>query len=475
MPGDPLHLSALEQAAAIRAGELSSSDLVEAALAAIARLDPDLNSFVALCGERALEEARALAPGDARLLAGVPVAIKDLTALTEGVRTTMGMAAMEEWVPSQDSSTVRRLRRAGAIVVGKTNTPELGILPVTEPERFGPARNPWNHDCTPGGSSGGAAVAVAAGMVALAHGSDGGGSLRIPASCCGLVGLKPSRGRISLSPAGGDVLGLATEGALTRTVADTALALDVLAGYEPGDLHWPAPPSATFAAAARSEPAALTVAYTTAAPNGSAVAPECVEAVHAAARLLESLGHHVEEAAPEPDERFIEEFLVVWTAGVENGASGALSLRGAELDLDRVEPLTREMIGAARSLSTLDLLRAIEHLRRSARRLVLFWSGYDVLLTPTLAQPPLAIGALAPPPGEAALGMLLRSADFVPFTPLWNVTGQPAISLPMHVSPEGLPIGVQLVGPPAGEELLIALSAQLEQAAPWAQRRPPVT
>ena len=473
MPADPLSLSALEQAAAIRSGELSPTELVEASLEAIERLNPDLNAFVTLCGERALAEARALTAGDSRPLAGVPVAIKDLTALTEGVRTTMGMEAMEDWVPSQDSSTIRRLRRAGAIVVGKTNIPELGILPITEPARFGPARNPWDRERTPGGSSGGSGAAVAAGMVALAHGSDGGGSLRIPASCCGLVGLKPSRGRISLAPAAGDVLGLGTEGVLTRTVAETAIALDVLAGYEPGDPHWAPPPAAPFAEAARAEPAPLTVAYTTEAPNGSPVAPECVEAVDAAAHLLAALGHHVEEAAPERDERFIEAFLAVWTTGVEHGANGYLSLRGAELDLERVEPLTREMIMGARSQSTLELLRAIEHLRRSARRTVLFWSGYDVLLTPTLAQPPLPVGSLWAPAGEPAVGTLLRSTDFVPFTPLWNVTGQPAISLPLHMSADGLPIGIQLVGPPAGEDLLLALSAQLEHAAPWAHRRPP--
>lgn len=472
MAAETLALTALEQAAAIRSGELSATEVVEATLEAIERLDPELNAFVTLCGERALEESRAVSPGDSRPLAGVPVAIKDLTALTEGVRTTMGMEAMGDWVPSRDSSTVRRLRRAGAIVVGKTSTPELGILPITEPARFGPTRNPWNRARTPGGSSGGSAAAVAAGMVALAHGSDGGGSLRIPASCCGLVGLKPSRGRISLAPAAGDVLGLGTEGMLSRTVADTAVALDLLAGYEPGDPHWAPPPSAPFAAAARSEPAPLRVAYTTEAPNGAPVAAACVEAVEAAARLLESLGHQVEEAAPEPDERFIEAFLAVWTTGVEQGATAYLSLRGAELDLERVEPLTREMIEGARSLSTLQLLQAIEHLRRSTRRVVLFWSGYDVLLTPTLAQPPLRIGEMWAPAGEPAVGTLLRSAQFVPFTPQWNVTGQPAISLPLHLSAEGLPIGVQLVGPPAGEDVLLALAAQLEQAAPWAQRRP---
>ena len=469
----PSYPSALEQAAAVRSGAISARELVEATLRAIEDRDGELNAFVTVCGERALAEAAALSAGDPRPLAGVPVAIKDLTALTEGVRTTMGMAAMEDWVPPQDSASVRRLRRAGAIVVGKTNTPELGILPVTEPERFGPTRNPWDSARTPGGSSGGSGAAVAAGMVALAHGSDGGGSLRIPASCCGLVGLKPSRGRISPAPGAGDLFGLASEGVLTRTVADTALALDVLAGYEPGDPHWAPAPSAPFAEAVRAEPPPLRVALATEAPSGAAVDPECVEAARACARLLESLGHTVAEAAPAADERFLEAFITIWTAGVEHGANGYLWLRGAELELERVEPLTRAMIEAARTLSTLDLQRAVDHLRRFARRTVLFWSGYDVLLTPTLAQLPLPIGALRPPAGEPAVGTLLRSADFVPFTPIWNVTGQPAISLPLHESREGLPVGVQLVGPPAGEELLLALAGQLERAAPWARRRAP--
>src|SRR3954467_3955127 len=278
---------ALEQARLVRDGDVTSRELVEASLSAIERLNGELNAFVTLCDERALDEADDVQPGDERPLAGVPIAIKDLTALTGGVRTTAGMRALEDWVPRRDSVLVARLRSAGAIVVGKTNTPELGILPVTEPLANGPTRNPWDTARTPGGSSGGSAAAVAAGMLALAHGNDGGGSIRIPASACGLVGLKPSRGRVSMQPLwseGG--VGLPTDGVLSRTVRDTAVALDVLAGYELGDAFITPPPSAPFAEAAEREPGRLRVGFGTEAPNGAPVDPDVQSAVRDTVELL---------------------------------------------------------------------------------------------------------------------------------------------------------------------------------------------
>src|SRR5688500_13143381 len=297
MAEDLMFRPAGELAAAVSAGDVSARELVEASYEAIGRLNGELNAFVTLCEERAMEEADAVERGDGRPLAGVPIAIKDLVALTEGVRTTMGMNAMEDWVPSEDSALVRRLRSAGAIVVGKTNTPEMGILPVTEPDRFGPARNPWDTTRTPGGSSGGSAAAVASGMVPVAHANDGGGSIRIPASCCGLVGLKPSRGRVSLAPEFSEFAGaVAIEGCVSRNVADTALVLDVIAGYEPGDPYWAPEPSAAFVDSVEREPGTLRVAYTTASPNGAPVHGDCAAAVVETAELLESLGHAVEEA-----------------------------------------------------------------------------------------------------------------------------------------------------------------------------------
>jgi amidase len=471
---EPMAMAATEQAAAVRSGEMSALELVDGALAAIERLNGEINAVVTPVVERAREEAERIAPGDERPLAGVPIVIKDLTQLTEGVRTTFGSAAAGDFVPSFDTALVRKLRDAGAIVVGKTNTPEFGILPTTEPRRFGPTRNPWDTSRTSGGSSGGSAAAVASGMVAFAHGSDGGGSIRIPASCCGLVGLKPSRGRISLAPLVQSAAALSGDGFLTWTVADTALGLDVGAGYEWGEMTWPEPPAGRFADAAAREPGALRIGFTTAAPNGADVHPECVEAAERAARLLESLGHEVEEDAPAWDgPRFIDTFVEVWTAELGASVGNLGRLIGHPIDLDEVEPLSREMAEAARSMSAIDAFAGLTRLRQFSRAVVSWWGDHDVLLTPTLAQPPLELGSLDPDPGKPAMHVLTDKAGaFVPFTPPLNATGQPAISLPLHQSADGLPIGVQLVGPPAGEELLLSLAGQLERAAPWADRRP---
>src|SRR3954449_8611819 len=360
MAADYLTRPATEQAAAIRAGEVSARDLVEESLRAIVALNDDINAFVTTAAERALEEADAIEQGDDRPLAGVPIAVKDLIAMTEGIRTTQGMEAMGDWVPDQDSATVRKLRAAGAIVVGKTNTPELGILPVTEPQRFGATRNPWDTSRTPGGSSGGSAAAVASGMVALAHGNDGGGSIRIPASCCGLVGLKPSRGRVSWAPDWTEgAIGLPTDGVLSRNVLDTAVGLDVIHGYEPGDSFLVPPPSAPFAEAVGRDPGKLRIGFTVDAPNGASVFPECQQAVRDTASLLESLGHEVVEAELPRDEGYVENFVKVGVGVPAPGAEGYVETfgkvgvgatddelhpferwLGEPLDRSKIEPLT---------------------------------------------------------------------------------------------------------------------------------------
>jgi len=474
MSSDLMFRPAGDLAGMVRSGEVSARELVEASFEAIGRLNGDINAFVTLCEERALAEADAVVAGDERPLAGVPIAIKDLVAITEGVRTTFGSEAMEDWVPDHDSALVRRLRGAGAIIVGKTNLPEFGILPVTEPDRFGPTRNPWDTSRTPGGSSGGSAAAVASGMVPIAHANDGGGSIRIPASCCGLVGLKPSRGRVSLAPDFTEFVGgIAIEGCVSRTVADTALVLDIISGYETGDPYWAPPPSRPFVEAVEREPRRLRIGFVHTAPIGIPVDERCAEAAHDAASVLESFGHEVVEARPEwDDEGYIENFITIWTAGTGEEIHTYGRLYGEQLDVSKLEALTRQMVEISSGFSAVDYLRALEYLQRMARRIVSFWDDYDVLLTPTLAQPPLPIGALRPADGEEPIKMLENSAGFVPFTPLFNVTGQPAISLPTTTSPEGLPIGVQLVGPPAGEELLLSLSSQLEANVAWQDRRP---
>ena len=473
MPSEDILLRSVhDQAALVRDGDVSARELVEASLAAIERLDGELNAFVTLVPERALAEADAIRAGDSRPLAGVPIAIKDILALTEGIRTTFGMRAVGDWTPPTDSAVVRRLREAGAIVVGKTNLPELGILPVTEPERFGPTRNPWDTARTPGGSSGGSAAAVAAGMLALAHGNDGAGSIRIPASCCGLVGLKPGRGTVSVAPIANDTAGLVTDGVLSRTVADTALSLDLLAGYELGDPFLGPCPASTFAAAAEREPGRLRVAYTVEAPNEAPVHADCVAAVEQTAELLESLGHDVEAASLDFDATtFTEHFSRVWIADIGGSVRTIATVLGGELDRDQLEPLTRQMAEIAESISASDLIASISYLRVASRGLLALWGDHDVLLTPTLAQPPLELGALEPDDGAEPIDMLRKAGEFVPFTPPINVTGQPAISLPLHHSAAGLPIGVHLVGPHGGEELLLSLSGQLEGARPWGERR----
>lgn len=474
MPEEVLLKPARDQAALVREGEVSARELVEASLEAIERLDGELNAFVTLVPERALEEAGAVHAGDSRPLAGVPIAIKDILALTEGIRTTFGMRATGDWVPPMDGSVVRRLREAGAIVVGKTNVPEMGILPVTEPHRFGATRNPWDTTRTPGGSSGGSAAAVASGMVSLAHANDGAGSIRIPASCCGLVGLKPGRGTVSVSPVPNDTIGLVTDGVVSRTVDETALALDLLAGYELGDPFLAPTPTSSFTAAASREPGRLRIGYATEAPTGVPIHPDCVAAVEETAQLLESLGHEVEQASPQLDpEGYLEHFTRIWFADVGPGARTLGSLDGTKLDPDQLEPLTRQLMEIAEATSASDYIGSVSYLRTASRLFLAFWADHDVLLTPTLAQPPLEIGALDPGEGEEPLTMLTKAGEWVPFTPPINVTGQPAISLPLHQSQAGLPIGVHLVGPHGGEELLLSLSGQLEAARPWAARRPP--
>jgi amidase len=474
MTDDVLWRSAVEQAELVRSGEVSSRELVDAALAAIEERNPELNAVVTLCAERARAEADAVGPGDDRPLAGVPILVKDLIALTEGVRTTMGSAAMDEWAPSADGALVRKLRAAGAIVVGKTNTPEFGILPVTEPDRFGPCRNPWDTSRTPGGSSGGSGAAVASGMVSLAHANDGGGSIRIPASACGLVGLKPSRGRVSLAPEFTEFTGgIAIEGCLSRTVLDTAINLDAIAGPEPGDPYWAPPPSAPFAEAVERDPGRLRIALAIEAPNGAPVHPDCEAAARSAADLLSDLGHEVREAAPDwRDDGYVENFIKIWTAGVGDEVHTYGRLKGEPLEVTRLEPLTQQMVEMAGAFTAVDYLGSLDYLRRLSRRVVSFWDDVDIVITPTLALPPVEIGALRPKPGEPPIQMLLNCAPFVPFTPVANVTGQPAISLPLHWTEAGLPIGVQLIGPPAGEELLLSLAGQVERAAPWHERRP---
>jgi amidase len=460
-----------ELAALVRGGELSARELVQTCLERIDALQPELNAFVHVDPEGALAAADAVQAGDARPFAGVPIAVKD-TAPVAGMPYTLGSDIFGDFVPEHDAYLVRRLRQAGFVIVGKTNLPEFGIVPVTEPRRFGPARNPWDTDRTPGGSSGGAAAAVAAGMVPLAHGSDGGGSIRIPAACCGLVGLKPARGRISRGPEQGDDY-LVQDGVLTHTVAETAQLLDVLAGYETGDATWAPAPAVPFAEAVDSDPGRLRIGFTLESPIEAEVDPACRDAVHAAAELLSRLGHEVEEIADVPwsGEDLLRVFTLVFSTPIATGAFFGGMVTQREPTQELLEPLSWTIWKEIGERSALEYYLARTQLNAYSRSIVALWDTYDVVMTPSLAQRPLRIGEIdtcSDEPWED----FRRSGAFTPYTAIFNVTGQPALSLPLYHGDDGLPVGVQLAGRPADETTLLSLGAQVEAAAPWAQRRP---
>jgi amidase len=466
---DLLFRSATELAGMVRSGELSARELVQASLERIDALDPELNAFVDVFHEDALAAADAIAPGDERPFAGVPIAIKNNRAIA-GKRLTFGAELFGDFEAPYDHNVVRRCKEAGFVVVGSTALPEWAILPWTNTKRFGPTRNPWDPARTSGGSSGGAGAAVAAGMVPIAHGNDGGGSIRIPAACCGLVGLKPQRNRISFAPEITESF-LAVDGVLTRTVEDTARALDVLAGYEVGDGSWAPPPAEPFAAAAARTPRPLRVALATNPPVDAPVDPARADAVREAGRLLESLGHHVEEAeAPWRDDTLLEAFTALFAPLVMLQVAFARMLTGAEPTEEHMEPVSWALWKLVNDMSSLDTHMATARLQLFARGLIGWMTQYDLIVSPSLAEPPLLLDEVDWRTDDA-MGLFARSAAFTPYTAVANVTGQPAISLPL-AEHESLPVGVQLFAHPAQEALLLSVGAQLEAASPWAQRRP---
>jgi amidase len=469
---DPLFRTALELAAQIRAGEFSARELTEAALQRAHALQGELNPFTHLADEAALAAADAIAPGDPRPFAGVPVAIKD-NRPAAGMPITMGSDLWGDTVADHDAHCVRRLREAGCVLIGRTTMPEMGILPTTETRRYGPTRNPWDPERTPGGSSGGAAAAVAAGIVPFAHGNDGGGSIRIPAACCGLVGLKPARGRVSPGPDQG-LSFLTVDGVLTRSVADTAAALDVLAGYEPGDAIWAPDPPAPFAELAAREPGRLRIALVLNPPlDGAEIDPVCERAARDAAQQLADLGHHIEEAtAPWSGLNLLPDFTRAFGPQTAMGALAGAQASGREVTKDSVEPLTWRMWENARRQDTMSLLSAQARLESVARAVVAWSATYDLVLTPALARRPVAIGEINGL-GADAWEHYRRSGAFTPYTAIVNVTGQPAVTLPLYQWDDGLPLAVQLIGRPAREDQLLAVARTLEQALPWADRRPP--
>jgi amidase len=468
---DLLLRPASELAALVRSGEVSARELVAASLARIEELDGHINAFVHVDADGALAAAEAIGPGDPRPFAGVPIAIKDNQPVA-GMPITLCADLLGDFVAPYDAALVRRLREAGFVIVGKTALPEYGILPTTESRRHGPTRNPWDLSRTPGGSSGGAAAAVAAGMVPLAHGNDGGGSIRIPAACCGLVGLKPARGRVSRAPVEGESF-LVADGVLTRTVGDTAAVLDLLAGPEPGDASWAPPPAEPFAASAAAEPGRLRIGMALTPPIADTpIDPLAERAVRDAAALLGELGHDVEEIeAPWTMPGLFELFSAAFGPAVASSivVGGVLAGRQpAEADM---EPLSWMVWERASKLDAAHYLAAIGQLELLARTMITATAACDAVLTPALAQRPVPIGTLNGVTDDPA-GTFRRSGQFTPFTAIANVTGQPAIALPLFHGEDGLPLAIQLIGRPAGEGTLLALGAQLEAARPWAERQP---
>jgi amidase len=464
----PVH----ELAALVRSGDVTARELVSASLDRIAELNPTLNAFVDVFAEDALAEADGIGPGDPRPFAGVPIAIKNNRAVA-GRRLTFGSDFAGDFLAPYDHNVVARLKGAGFVIVGTTTLPEWGILPTTETRRFGATRNPWDQSRTPGGSSGGSAAAVASGMVPIAHANDGGGSIRIPAACCGLVGLKPQRGRVSLAPEVGHAF-LVADGVLTRTVRETAEVLDVLAGYELGDMAWAPAPTEPFATTAARAPKRLRVAMTTLSPVPDApIDPLARQAVQDAAALLESLGHEVVEADPPWAQGELSRvFTASFGPAVCTQIRLAEMIAGREATADDMEPLSWALFELCKSINSVDALLAEFQLHAVGRQLVTWVSQYDALLTPALAEAPVPLGTLDPLDAADPMGAFTRSAAFTPYTPPCNISGQPAISLPLYEREDGLPLAVQLIGQAAGEGALLALAAQLEAAHPWAERRP---
>ncbi|MGD2126278.1 MAG: amidase [Desulfobacteraceae bacterium] len=467
-------LDATDQADLIRRKKIKPVELVQVAIERIERLNPTLNAVITPMYEHALAEAKGNLPDGP--FAGVPFLLKDLLAAYAGVPMTLGSELMRHFVPDHDSELVIRLKHAGLIILGKTNAPEFGILPTTEPRLFGPCRNPWGTNRTTGGSSGGSAAAVAAGMVAMAHGNDGGGSIRIPASCCGLFGLKPTRARNPLGPDFGDIMsGLVVEHAITRSVRDSAALLDATSGPDRGDPYWAPPPSRPFLEEVEAAHGKLRVAFVLEGGPGIKIHEDCVKALEDAATLCHDLGHDVVMDTPNVEREFLTQaFMDIWAAGCATNLEGISRVTGRPPNPDKVEPLTWALYEMGRKVKASDYLLSLNTIQNFGRSMDRFLEKYDVFMTPTLAEPPVPLGTFDSPKDNPLQG-LVRALAFVPFTPIANTTGQPAMSVPLYWNDEDLPVGIHFIGRFGDEATLFRLAAQLEQARPWADRRPPVS
>ena len=463
---DGLGLAELVKKKKVKPGEL-----VEAAIVRIERHNPQLNAVVF----KAYEEARAKATTNlSGVFAGVPMLLKDILGDKKGWPTRRGSRFLSAAPSLFDATLVSRFEAAGLIPAGKTNVPEFGIVPFTEPKLYGPARNPWKLDHSTGGSSGGSAAAVAAGIVPLAHANDGGGSIRIPASCCGLVGLKPTRGRNPLGPMFGDLRGgLVAEHVVSRSVRDTAAALDAVAGPEVGDPYAAPPAPSSYLTATKRKPKKLRIAFSTQRLGGSVIDPECKAAAEAAAKLCEKLGHHVEEGMPQvsPDD-IGANFAPIWASGLTMVVDIVAKATGKTPAREEFEGFTWSLYQYGKTITAAQYQLCWASLQRLSRQVAAWQEPYDAWITPVLTTPPIKIGAI-----DLEETDLMKAwapiASYAPFTALQNITGQPAVSLPLAWSKSGLPIGVQFVGRVGEEHVLLQLAAQIEKAEPWSKKRPP--
>jgi Asp-tRNA(Asn)/Glu-tRNA(Gln) amidotransferase A subunit family amidase len=473
----PIHeyssFDALGLAELIRRGEVSAAEVLEAALTRTEEVNGRINAIVVPM----FDEARATVRGDLPrgAFSGVPYLLKDLGAYYRGTRTTSGCRFNADYVADHDSHLVRRYKGAGLVIFGKAASPEFGLTTSTESALFGATRNPWNLERTAGGSSGGSAAAVAAGIVPAAHATDGGGSIRIPASCCGLFGLKPTRARVSLGPGQGEGwAGLSCAHAVTRSVRDSAALLDASAGPEPGDPYWAPPPARPFLEELGTPPGKLRIAYTNKPFNGSPIDPQCKAAVDDAAKLCEELGHEVEEAAPAIDYATLGQATrTVVGANILANLRERAAVLGRDWTASDVEPLTRATAEDGKNLDAARYAASTRTVHAVGRQVAAFFADHDLILTPTMAAPPKPLGVLSQsnPNPQEYLGHLLQT---IGFTQLMNVSGVPAMSVPLYWSAEGLPIGIQFAAPFGEEARLFRLAAQLEQARPWAKRRPEI-
>jgi amidase len=455
--------------------EVTPDELAAAAFEAVAKVNPRINAVLHTIPKEAATEIRAGLPRGP--FTGVPFLIKEIVLHAKGVRCEMGSKLAQGYVPDADTELMARFRRAGLVLAGTTQTPEFGYNPTTETRAFGPVHNPWDLGRSPGGSSGGSGAAVAAGIVPVAHANDGGGSIRIPASCNGLVGLKPSRDRIPSGPDYGDLLcGLACEFALTRSVRDAAALLDAVAGPDPGAPGHPVPPARPYRELIGTPPGRLRIAWTTTPASGAKVDPECEKVVHETVRLLEGLGHTLIEDRPRYDwDAFLENVNVIWGAFGVASIDFAAAMTGRKPGPENLEAVTLASYEDGKRYSAIDLLNAMTHCNVVSRQVGAFFEKVDVLVTPTIARLPALLGELNQNrEGMTAMEWTRQIFSYVPFTPVFNVTGQPAISLPLHWSAGGLPVGVQIAGRFGDEATLLCVAAQLEQARPWATRRPPI-